>query len=157
MGIEHSTLVLLALCSDQLCVASDHTPSGNSSNFSCSSGFKFVSPVCCGILSLFSLPLSALLCLSDKNCTGIEVVLSVHVQKNWGGKWLPYLCCSCCQTGLRSGLATVVDSLEQIMYLLPSDEEYSNFKLEKCLPSSLSSMSIGTLLVLMFKSLIMQS
>lgn len=51
----------------------------------------------------------------------------------------------------------MVDSLEQITYLLPADKEYSNFKLEKCLPLSLSSVSTGTLIVLMHKCSVMQS
>lgn len=49
-----------------------------------------------------------------------------------------------------SGSATAVDSLEQIMYLLPPDEDYSNFNVEKCLPSSFNSVSTDSLIVLMF-------
>lgn len=121
-------------------VTSYHPHPNNSNNLSCFSDFKFGSPVCCGLLSLSSLTLSALLCLSGKNCTGIEAVLQCFFKRIEEKKnWLPNLCCSCCQTGLQSSSTITADSLEQIMCLLCANEEYSNFKLEMCLSSSLNS------------------
>lgn len=155
MGIEHTTLVLLAPCSDQVCVASDHPPSSNNSSLSCSSGAKFASPVCCGFCP-FSLQVPSYVCL-ERIALELQWYFHSIFKRIEEEKQLPCLRCSRCQAGLRSGPASTIDKLEQIMYLLPADQAYSNFKLEKCLPSSLSSVSTGTLRVLMFKCSIMQS
>lgn len=120
-------------------VTSCRLPPNNNSSLSCFSNLIFGSQICCGLLSLSCLTLVVLLCLSEKNCTGIEVVLQCFFRRIEKEKCLLSLCCSCCQTGLQRISTIMAGSLEQIMYLLCAHEEYSNFKLEMCLSSSLSS------------------
>lgn len=130
-------------------VTSCHLPPNNSSNLSCFSDFKFASPTCCGLLSFSSLTLSALRCLSGKKCTELKWYFSAaskELKKKTG--FLIYAV-PVARLDFR-----VIQLLWQTAWNRPciclcANEEYSNFKMQYIFT--------GTLIVLMFKHLIMQS